>query len=234
MIRVFIGYDAHETVAFHVAAFSIMRRASIPVAITGLVLPQLRLTRARDPRQSTDFAFSRFLVPHLCDYQGRAVFVDCDMLARADLAQLLADADPQAAVSVVKHDYTPKDGSKFLDRPQAAYPRKNWSSVMVFNNALCRDLTPGYVNQASGLELHQFQWLHDALIGELPPEWNHLVGEYAPNPHAKLVHFTLGTPCFARFRHCEFAEEWFAEREAMLDYDRRGEYSKPARVEELA
>ena len=231
MLRVFIGYDKAETVAFHVAAHSITRRASRPVAITGLVLSQLPITRERDVVQSTDFAFSRFLVPHLCDYKGTALFMDCDMLVRADVNELAAMIEPHHAVAVVKHDYVPKNGHKFLGHEQARYARKNWSSVMVFNNARCRALTPDYVNRATGLELHQFQWLDDGEIGALDPAWNHLVGEYEPNPAAKIAHFTLGTPCFARYRHCEFSREWHEELDAMLHYDRYGEYSRPERVE---
>lgn len=234
VIRVFIGYDAKETVAFHVAAFSIIRRASVPVSITGLVLNQLPMWRERDPRQSTDFSFSRFLVPHLCGFQGRAIYLDCDVLCRSDIAALWSQVDPGSAVAVVKHQYQVKDGEKFLGYAQSAYPRKNWSSVLVFNNEFCRALTPEYVNTASGLELHQFQWLEDSQIQGLPLEWNHLVGEYAPNPEAKLVHFTLGTPCFGKYRACEFAKDWHAEHAQMLYYDRRGEFNRDHRLEGVA
>jgi hypothetical protein len=103
---------------------------------------------------------------------------------------------------------------------------------MLFDNARCRMLTPEFVNTASGLELHQFKWLRDKEIGDLPIAWNHLVGEYKTNPEAKIVHFTLGTPCFARYRHCEFAQEWFEEQRLMLHYDRNGEFSKPEKIEE--
>ena len=232
MIRVFIGYDPAETVAFHVLAHSIWRRATAPVLVTGLRLGQIPMWRESDPRQSTDFAFSRFLVPYLCNYEGRAIFMDCDMLARADLVELWSSLPQFKSVAVVKHDYTPLGETKFLDRPQTAYRRKNWSSVMVFNNAACRALTPDYVNTAPGLALHQFEWLEDSQIWQLAPEWNHLVGEYPPQPHAKLVHFTLGTPCFAAYRRCEFADEWYAERDLMLYHDRRGEFSKPQRIED--
>lgn len=224
MLRVFIGYDASETVAYHVLAHSILRRSKSPVCVTPLVLGQLPMTRERDPKQSTDFAFSRFLVPYLCEFKGCAVFMDCDMIVRCDLNDILQAADPVRAVSVVKHDYTPLGETKFLDHKQTAYPRKNWSSVMVFNNAKCTALTPQYVNSASGLELHRFSWINDGEIGELPREWNHLVGEYPPNPEAKIVHFTLGTPCFGKYRRCEYAHEWNEERGLMLDYERRGEY----------
>lgn len=217
MMRVFIGYDRRETVAFHVAGWSLMRRSSIPVSITGLMLPQLPLKRAAEG--STEFSFSRFLTPWLSDYQGYALFMDCDVLVRGDVAELLrVDAQQlDKPLRVVKHpDYVPRDTVKFLNQPQQAYPRKNWSSVMLFRAASCSALTPDYVNRATGLQLHQFRWLQDREIGDLPREWNHLVGEHEPNPDAKLAHFTLGGPWFPEYADCEFADEWRAERDAML------------------
>lgn len=216
-VRVFIGYDPAETVAYHVLAHSILRHASVPVSVTPLVLSQLPMTRQRDPKQSTEFSFSRFLVPWLCEYRGTAIFMDCDMLCRADIAGLTGQ--PGKAVSVVKHEYTPRPEDKFLGNKQTVYEKKNWSSVMVFDCASCHVLTPQYVNTASGLELHQFKWIgSDALIGVLEPAWNHLVGEYAENDSAKLAHFTLGTPCFPKYSKCEYAVEWGAEMSRMLDY----------------
>lgn len=231
MLKVFIGADSNEIVALHVLMHSIIRHSSVPVSITPLILPQLPMTRERDRHQSTEFAFSRFLVPWLCDYEGMALFLDCDQLCRSDIAELFNSADLSKAVSVVPHHYTPAAGDKFLGQPQTQYQRKNWSSVMLFNNSRCRQLTPEYVNEATGLELHQFKWLADGEIGKLAPEWNHLVGEIAPNPAAKIVHFTLGTPCFAKYSRCEFAHEWHAEHRLMLDYNRRGEFSRPERME---
>jgi lipopolysaccharide biosynthesis glycosyltransferase len=231
VLRLFVGYDRRETVAAHVAAFSFVRRSSVPVSVTLLMLPQLPMTRDRDERQSTDFAFSRFLVPSICGYEGRSLFVDCDVLCRVDVSELFHMIQPHHAVAVVKHEYTPKTERKFLDQQQTTYQRKNWSSVMVFNNALCRMLTQKYVNEASGLDLHQFRWLPDNMIGALDKSWNHLVGEYPENPNAKIVHFTLGTPCFEKYSDCEYAREWYEEKNAMLAYDRRGEYSRPERVE---
>ena len=228
MVRVFIGYDPAETVAYHVLAHSIMRHASVPVSITPLVLRQLPMTRERDTRQSTEFSFSRFLVPWLCGFKGEAIFLDCDMLVRADIAELRCEKGK--SVSVVKHDYTPSTEGKFLGNTQTRYAKKNWSSVMVFDCSGCATLTPEYVNTASGLELHQFKWLGgEYLIGSLAHEFNHLVGEYPPNRAARIVHFTLGTPCFAKYANCEYAEEWHEERRLMLAYDRAGEFSKPAK-----
>lgn len=219
MIRVFIGFDPRETVAYNVLAHSIQARASRPVAIAQLALAQLSgvFRRERHPLQSTDFSFSRFLVPHLSGFEGWSIFMDCDMLMLDDVARLYDLRDDRYAVMVVKHRHKPREASKFLDQPQSAYEKKNWSSVMLFNNPRCRALTPEYVNTASGLELHQFKWLEDeALIGELPHRWNHLVGYDPPAPGMSLVHFTLGGPYFDEYRACEYAAEWFAERDRML------------------
>ncbi len=184
-----------------------------------LKLSQLKglLTRERDPLQSTDFSFSRFLTPHLSGYEGWSVFMDCDMLMLDDIANLWRLRDERYAVMVVKHNHVPKETTKFLGEPQSKYEKKNWSSVMLFNNAKCRALTPEYVNAASGLELHQFKWLgDDGLIGALPDRWNHLVGYNAKRRDAALVHYTLGGPYFPEFRNCEYSREWFDTREEML------------------
>jgi hypothetical protein len=219
VINVYIGYDPREAAAFSVLAYSIQARASESVAVTPLMLDQLKgvLTRKRDPLQSTDFSFSRFLTPHLSGYQGWSVFMDCDMLMRDDIANLWTLRDERYAVMVVKHNHVPKETTKFLGEPQSKYEKKNWSSVMLFNNAKCRALTAEYVNAASGLELHQFKWLgDDGLIGALPERWNHLVGYNAPRGDAALVHYTLGGPYFPEFKNCEYSKEWFSTREEML------------------
>lgn len=214
MIRIFIGYDSREAVAFSVLAFSIFSRASAPVSITPLALASLRgvFTRERDPLQSTEFAFSRFLTPYLSGYEGWSLFLDCDMLVLEDVAELWRLRDERYAVQVVKHDHRPREKVKFLGQPQTAYAKKNWSSVMLMNNPRCRALTPEYVNRASGLELHQFKWLgNDELIGELPRQWNHLVGYDPPTESAALLHFTLGGPYFRDYADADHAELWRAE-----------------------
>ena len=224
MIRVFIGYDDREAVAYGVLAHSIHARASEPVSITPVRLSSLRgvYRRERNPLQSTDFSFSRFLTPYLCGYEGWAVFMDCDMLVLDDIANLWKLRDERYAVQVVKHEHVPKEDVKFLGAVQTKYQKKNWSSVMLMNCARCTALTPDYVNQATGLELHQFKWLgDDARIGELPASWNHLVGYDAPRRDASLVHFTIGGPYFDEYRGCEYSAEWFAEKEAMLAVSRR-------------
>ncbi len=224
MIRVFVGYDPREAVAYGVLAHSINARASQPVAIVPVMLSQLRGVhrRERNPLQSTDFSFSRFLTPWLCDYRGWAIFMDCDMLVLDDIASLWALRDERHAVQVVKHHHVPKEEVKFLGARQSKYEKKNWSSVMLMNCERCTTLTPEYVDSASGLELHQFKWLKDdRLIGEIPGRWNHLVGYDAPRADAALVHFTIGGPYFHEYRDCEYAKEWFAERDAMLKVEQR-------------
>ena len=219
MIRVFIGYDAREAVAYSVLAYSIQTRSSEPVAIAPLMLSQLGtlLTRPRHPLQSSDFSFSRFLVPHLSGYEGWSVFMDCDMLMRDDIAGLWRLRDDRFAAQVVKHDHRPREQTKFLGERQTSYDKKNWSSVMLLNNSRCRRLTPEYVNSASGLELHQFKWLDDErLIGALPATWNHLVDYDPPRDDVSLAHFTVGGPYFPEYAGCSYAEEWRAERDAML------------------
>jgi lipopolysaccharide biosynthesis glycosyltransferase len=219
MLNIFIGYDPKEAVAFHALAHSILRRASVPLAITPLVRAQLRAiyTRERGPTESTEFSLTRFLVPSLSQFRGWSMFLDCDMLCRGDVAELVAISEQHEdkAVLVCKHDYVPKTERKFLDQLQTKYPRKNWSSLMLFNNQRCAALTPEYVNSAPGLDLHRFAWTEDARIGELALEWNWLVGEYDYNPGAKIVHYTLGGPYFDEYRDCDYAEEWFAEYSSM-------------------
>jgi hypothetical protein len=217
-LRVFIGYDPREALAFSVLAHSINARASVPVSITPLWLSQLAgvYRRERHPLQSSDFSFSRFLTPHLCGFQGWALFMDCDMLMLDDIARLWQLRDQRYAVQLVKHQHVPREDRKFLNEAQTKYEKKNWSSVMLFNNARCGALTPDYVNTASGLELHQFKWLaDDTLIGEIPRRWNHLVGYDAPDASVSNVHFTLGGPYFNEFRDCEYADAWRAECKAM-------------------
>lgn len=218
MLNICIGYDPAETVAYHVLCHSILSRASMPVSFTPINKANIPEFIRGIEDGSTEFSFSRFLTPYLSGYTGQSIFMDCDMIVRCDIAEILEGCDLAKDVYVVKHNYIPKEEKKFLDNVQYKYPRKNWSSVMVFNNytSPCRSLTPEIVNSSSGSYLHQFRWTKDERIGVLSREWNHLVGEYYPNPSAKIVHFTLGTPCFKGYEDQEYADEWFLERENML------------------
>ena len=145
--------------------------------------------------------------------------MDCDMLVLDDITKLAAMQNEKYAVQCVKHDHRPKEKTKFLDQPQTIYEKKNWSSVMLFNNAKCKALSPEYVNKATGLQLHRFHWLgDDDLIGEIPQRWNHLVDydDNIPVEEVSNLHFTSGGPYFEKYMNCTYAEVWFQEREKML------------------
>ena len=211
MINIFIGYDSKEKAAFSTLTYSILQNSTKPVAITPIALNNIKddFVRERNSLSSTEFSFSRFIIPHLMNYQGWAVFMDCDMLMRTDINELWRQRDDKYAVQVVKHNYVPKHNKKFLGQTQTAYDKKNWSSVMLMNCKKCTQLTPDYVNKASGLELHQFKWLEtEELIGGLPLEWNWLVGEYTKKEDVKNVHFTEGGPWFADYNKVDYADEW--------------------------
>lgn len=221
-LRVYLGYDSQEPAAFHVALHSIMRHASRPVEIVPLVQSQLRAigmyTRVREVTEATEFSLTRFLCPALSNYEGYSLFMDCDVLVQADVYDLMLYpvTEPDKAVFVCQHDYLPKGGKKMQGVQQTSYPRKNWTSVMLLDNAKCRVLTPEYVNKATGLMLHRFWWMDDAQIGSLPQDWNHLVGEFDPNPNAKILHYTLGGPWFEAHANVDHADLWLAERDAMM------------------
>ena len=224
-LNIFIGWDHKENVAYHTLANSIMRQSSVPVSITPLCLSSLRniYNRPRDPKQSNDFSFTRFLVPYLSDYQGWSLFMDCDMLVRGDIAELWEERDSFKSVMVVKHDYTPKTETKFLGAKQYQYEKKNWSSVILFNCGHChtKKLTTQYINTAPALDLHQFKWTEEDRIGSLPKVWNYLVGEYEPVPDAKIVHYTIGGPYFDEYCDCDYSDEWFNENRDVMHCDQK-------------
>ena len=211
MINIFVGYDSKEKVAFNVLAYSILKYSTRPVSITPIYLPNIKdnFIRERSNIESTEFSFSRFIVPHLMNYKGWALFMDCDQLMMTDVAELWRLRDEKYAVQVCKHDYVPRNSKKFLGQTQTKYEKKNWSSFMLMNCDKCTALTPDYVNTATGLQLHQFKWLeNDSLIGELPLEWNWLVGEYPRKDDVKNVHFTEGGPWFVDYLQCDYSNEW--------------------------
>lgn len=210
-LRIFIGYDPREAVAYHVCEESIREHSSQPVSITALDLRTMRKFYAeRHQDGSNAFIYSRFLIPYLCGFRGLALFLDGDMLVRGDVAELFADPMLYQGVRVVKHDYRTKYPVKYLGYPNADYPRKNWSSAVMWNCGFAphRVLTPEFVASSTGAYLHRFSWLVDSQIGELPMTWNRLVLEQELQDDDKLRHFTVGTPCFADYADCDGAEEW--------------------------
>ena len=209
-LDVFIGYDGFaEPVAYHVCCDSIIRHASCPIVFHPLALNMFPEYKEKHGDGSNSFTYSRFLVPYLMGYKGQALFLDGDMIVRDDVAKLFVK-DSYNAVRVVKHAYKTRFPIKYMGQKNEDYPRKNWSSVMLFNcwSSFCHRLTPQYVAEQSGEHLHRFQWVTDDRIGELPPEWNRLVLEDEVKPDDKLLHYTIGTPCFSDFRYTDDAEYW--------------------------
>jgi lipopolysaccharide biosynthesis glycosyltransferase len=214
MIPIFIGYDNREAVAYHVCSNSIIRHSTEMVSLNPLSLNLLKGYEEQHTDGSNHFIYSRFLIPHLMNYQGWAIFIDGDMILRDDISKLWNMRDESKAVMVVKHDYKTRMTEKYLGAKNENYPRKNWSSVILWNcgHEANRTVTPDFVQSATGAQVHRFTWLDDELIGELPIEWNWLPDEFGPNQDAKLLHYTLGTPCFHDFADTPMSEEWHRER----------------------
>ena len=213
MINIFIGYDPREAVAFHVCSNSLIRHSSVPLSLAPLALNNLKGYEEIHTDGSNQFIYSRFLVPYLMGFNGWAIFVDGDMLVREDVAELFALRDDSKAVMCVHHEYKTKASVKYLATNNEDYPRKNWSSVVLWNcgHPANKVLSPEYVQKATGAQLHRFLWLDNDLIGELPIDWNWLPDEFGPNMSAKLLHWTLGTPCFHEYATAPMAEEWHRE-----------------------
>jgi len=223
MIKVFIGWDSRETVAYEVCKFSILRRTDpTQVSIKPIIQDELRVlglyTRPADLNASTEFSLTRFLTPTLAGYEGYAIFVDCDFLFLTDIREIFQSIDPSKAVTVVQHDYKPTESTKMDGCIQHQYPRKNWSSLMVFqcHHPAVRRLTLDVVNNATPAYLHRLEWVDDADIGSLDIGWNYLEGWYPPGyNNLKAIHYTLGGPWFENKKDCDFAQFWLDEKEAM-------------------
>ena len=215
-MKIFIGYDSREDIAYQVCKRSLEKNTSVPLEIQPIKQQEMRerglYWREHDPFSSTEFSFTRFLVPYLAGYKGWAVFMDCDFLWRGDVAGLMDYANPYYGAVVVQHDYKPKETHKMDNRVQHQYPRKNWSSMILFNceHLHIKAVTPELVNRESGMYLHQIRFLWDACIGNLPIAYNYLEGWHTkddcPNPVA--VHFTRGGPWFKDYTDVEYGSEW--------------------------
>jgi lipopolysaccharide biosynthesis glycosyltransferase len=212
-LKVFVGFDPRETVAYWTFCSSVQKRCSLPVSFQAV--------RGARRDGSNDFIYERFRVAEMCGFRGWCVFADGDMICRTDLAELMEYANPWYDLLVVKHDYQTKYPIKYLGQKNEDYPRKNWSSLMLINctAASWQRMTKERIDKMSGSELHQFKFLNDSRIGELPKEWNWLVGEYPYNPEAKIAHFTVGTPCWESYSTWAYSEEWRKERDSMLEFE---------------
>ncbi|HWC03753.1 MAG TPA: glycosyltransferase [Methylomirabilota bacterium] len=204
--RIFVGYERKQDLAYQVLVYSLRKHASRPLDIRPLELAALGLRRPFDPLASTEFTYTRFLVPALCGFAGRALYMDCDMLCLADVTEVL-DLDLRDHwLRVVHHDHRPTSTVKMDGRVQTAYPRKNWSSVMLLD---CSKLTMWSVENVetrSPQWLHRFEPIPDERIGELPPQWN-VLDRY--DADTKLIHYTDGGPWLPNRRAHPYGDVWF-------------------------
>ena len=218
-VKIYIGFDQREAVAYHTFVQSLIENASIPLDITPLAIRNLKGYEEKHEDKSNDFVYSRFLTPSLNDFKGWAIFADGDMICQADIKELLNLRDDSKALQVVKHDYKTKAYQKYLGNINQDYPRKNWSSVILWNCAHPKHkiLTPDFIANQPGKYLHRFSWLEDSEIGELPKEWNWLATEYPNNEQANIIHYTLGTPCFKDYRNTEMSDIWLKKHDRLND-----------------
>ena len=232
-LRIFVGWDRREHAAWQVCKKSIERRASVPVYVVPIMRRTLKAAkvywRAEDPLASTEFTYTRFLVPWLAAYQGWALYCDCDFLFLDDVAKLFEFSLDCYGVMCVQHDHRPTNTTKMGGQVQTVYPRKNWSSLMLFNCGApeVRHLTPWAVNNKSPAWLHRFEWLDDVMIGGLPEKWNWLAG-HSPTTEQGVVwadrlrahqrpsaiHLTDGGPWLDACQDVPFADDWRRERDA--------------------
>jgi len=229
--RIFVGYDSREDIAWEVCRHSLLRHSDNNVEVVPLRQDALRTlglyTRPHDLAASTEFSLTRFLTPFLAARAEWTIFCDCDFLFTADVREVFESLDPSKALYCVKHDYTPAYRLKMDGRAQSVYPRKNWSSFMIFNGRHpdVQALTPDVVNSATAAYLHRFEWIKDENdIGELDREWNFLSGEYPKPPTVpKVIHFTNGGPWFEQWGDCDYGDLWIRERDLCLNHAREGE-----------
>ena len=210
-INIVVGFDQREAVAYHTFCQSIIQKSSLPIQFIPLAINTLKGYQETHMDKSNDFIYSRFLTPYLSDFKGWAIFFDGDMICQTDIKGLWDLKDESKALMVVKHDYQTKANIKYLGNKNENYPRKNWSSVILWNCAHPKHqiLTPAFIANQTGKYLHRFSWLDDEDIGEINREWNWLAIEYPENRNAKLIHYTLGTPCFKDYKNTDMADIWF-------------------------
>jgi len=217
-IPIVVGFDQREAIAYHTFTQSIIEKSSVPVRFIPLAVNTLKNYKETHIDRSNDFIYSRFLTPYLNNYQGWAIFADGDMICQADIKELWDLRDPNNAILVVKHEYQTKQKEKYLGNINENYPRKNWSSLILWNcnHPKHKILTPDFIANQTGKYLHRFSWLDDNDIGELPKEWNWLAIEYPINTLAKLIHYTLGTPCFLDYRDSDMSIQWLETQQRLL------------------
>jgi lipopolysaccharide biosynthesis glycosyltransferase len=214
-ITIVVGFDQREAVAYHVFCQSIIDKSSMPIQFIPLALNTIKVYEEQHLDGSNRFIYSRFLTPYLMNYTDWAIYADGDMVCNHDIAELWRLRDKSKADQVVKHDYKTKKKVKYFNNINEDYPKKNWSSLILWNcsHESNKALTPMMVANASGSFLHRFSWLEESEIGEINKEWNWLAIEYKDNDEAKIIHYTLGTPCLNEYRNSNMANYWCAAKE---------------------
>jgi lipopolysaccharide biosynthesis glycosyltransferase len=222
MRKVFVGYTSYQDVVYQVCKHSIEKQSQ-DVQCFPIIQSALRdlgiYTRPVDKNGTTEFSITRFLTPWLAGYKGWVLFCDNDTLALTDINELFELADDKYAVMCAKHHHNPCEKTKLDGQKQTLYPRKNWSSVVLWNceHPKNKMLTPELVNHLSPMFLHRFMWLEDSEVGEFSHEWNWLVDWYSTptDGNPKFLHFTEGGPYFKSYQNCGFADEWLNEYKGM-------------------
>ena len=205
-----VGFDEREAVAYHTFTQSVIEKSSAPTRFLPLSKSSLSTYEETHKDGSNDFIYSRFLVPYLMNFNGWAIYADGDMICLEDIKKLWDIRNDKYAVQVVKHNYKTKITKKYWGNKNENYPRKNWSSLILWNcnHTSHKKLTPEFIQKQTGAFLHRFSWIKDEEIGELDKEWNWLAMEYEEKKDIKLIHYTIGTPCFKEYENSSLSKHW--------------------------
>ncbi len=219
IVDIVVGFDQREAVAYHTFTQSIIEKSTMPVRFLPLSINSLSNYNERHKDGSNDFIYSRFLVPHLMNFKGWAIYADGDMVCLEDIKKLWNQRDKNYALQVVKHDYETKIEKKYFGNKNENYPRKNWSSLILWNceHEAHKILSPDFIEKQSGAFLHRFSWIKDEEIGELEKEWNWLSLEYEEKKDINLIHYTIGTPCFKEYENKSLSSYWKKAFSSLLD-----------------
>ena len=210
LVDIVVGFDQKEAVAYHTFVQSVIDTSTIPVRFLPLNINSLHSYKEVHKDGSNNFIYSRFLVPYLLNFNGWAIYADGDMVCLEDIKKLWDLRDKKFAVQVVKHNYKTKIKNKYLGNKNEDYPRKNWSSLILWNceHPSHKILTPEFIQEQNGAYLHRFSWLKNNLIGEIKKEWNWLAMEYEEKNDINLIHYTIGTPCFKEYENTSLSSHW--------------------------
>ena len=219
IVDVVVGFDQREAVAYHAFTQSVIEKSSIPIRFLPLNINSLTNYKETHEDGSNEFIYSRFLVPYLMNFKGWAIYADGDMVCLEDIKKLWNLRDNKYAIQVVKHDYKTKIKNKYWGNKNENYPRKNWSSLILWNceHKSHKILTPDFIQKQTGAFLHRFNWIKDSEIGDINKEWNWLAMEYEEKQDINLIHYTIGTPCFEEYQNSSLSFHWKKSFLSMLD-----------------